>query len=224
MKKLVSMVLVLLLIGTCAMAERTLTVQGTGIVSVPADRVNVNLGVREVAPDVLTAQNTVNARIDAVIEALNGMGDTVLSISTNGLGIYPNYSYDEVESISGYTAYNTLCVTLGDADAAGACIDAAFAAGANSLDYVEFTAQDTAEAAEQALELAVQAARKKAEVLAGAAGVTLGAALQITDGSNSGFYDSGAGAVRTEEADASTKLIASSQQVMATVTITYAID
>lgn len=215
----------MLLVGAGALAERTITVQGVGTVKVDADRVEINLGVRDVAGDVVAAQSSINAKIDKVIEAIRGMGDCVVSLSTNGIGIYPNYSYDDGESIVGYTAYNSIIVMLSDVDAAGKCIDTAFAAGANSLDYVSFSAANTAEASDKALTLAVESAAHKAQVLAESTGLKLGDILEIRDGNDTGYYANESYA-RTEEyageAD-DTQVLASQQQVTANITVTYAL-
>lgn len=226
MKKLIAMILALMLVGSFALAEHTLTVRGVGTVKMDADRVGISLGVREVDTDVQSAQSKVNEKIDKIIEALQGMGDIVDSTSTNSIGIYPNYSYTEdgLEAISSYTAYNSLYVTLKDADSAGACIDKAFAAGANTLDYVDFSAVGTEKASDKALALAVESARHKAEVLAGASGVRLGEILEIRDEADMG-YDVNVPYARAaaEETDAGTGVLASQQTISATVLITYAI-
>ena len=230
MKKLSTIIAVILalalLCGAGALAETTITVQGVGAVRVDADRVSISLGVREVASDVMSAQGAVNEKIAKVIDALKDMGVGADAISTNGIGIYPNYSYDSYsdgETITGYTAYNNIYLTLKDVNNSGAYIDAAFAAGANSLDYVEFSAAETDEAAEQALALAVTNASEKAKVLAEAAGLTLGDVLEIREGGDS-YYDSTALYAKNEstEADAGTDVLASKQTVSATVTVTFA--
>ncbi len=220
-------VMAALLLAGAALAEGTMTVQGVGTVKVDADRVNISLGVREVAPDVAKAQGSVNEKIASVIEALKEKGVGADAISTAGLGVYPNYdysSYDGSETITGYTAYNTIYLLLSDVNNSGAYIDAAFAAGANSLDYVEFAAADTAEAADRALTLAVENAKEKAGVLARAAGVELGDITEIQEiGSNS--YEVNTLFARSEEADkgAGTEVLASKQSVTAAVNVTYAI-
>ena len=214
----------LLLAGMSAVAETTITVQGGGNVKVDADRVSISLGVREIAGDVMTAQSAVNEKIAAVVDALKEMGVGADAISTNGIGIYPNYSYDEVESINGYTAYNNIYLTLADVNNTGAYIDAAFAAGANSLDEVEFSATDTEEAAQKALALAVDSAKEKARVLADAAGLKLGAILEIREGDSLG-YDPNALYAKNEasmDAGAGTEVLASKQTVSATVVVTFA--
>ena len=218
------MAAMLLLTGVGALAERTITVQGIGTVKVDADRVEINLGVRDVAADVVEAQNTINAQIDKVVEAIRAMGDSVVSVTTSGIGIYPNYDYSDGEAIIGYTAYNSVIVTLSDVNAAGACIDKAFAAGANSLDYVTFSAANTAEASDKALALAMESAEHKAQVLAEAAGMKLGGILEIRDSSDSGYYANESFARTSEDdAGAGTQVLASQQQVSASISVTYAL-
>ena len=102
------------------------------------------------------------------------------------INIYANYDYsDNTEVIVGYTANNSLSVRTTDIDNVGALIDAAFAAGANTLDNVQFTVQDDSEAREQALTKAVEDARRKADVLAAAAGMQVTAIESIAE---SGVY------------------------------------
>ncbi len=223
----IAMAALLALAGLGALAEDgQLTVQGVGVVQVDANRANICLGVRLVAADVATAQGAVNETLDAVIAALKDMGLSADALSTSGIGIYPNWDYGDAETITGYTAYNSLNVAVTDVEMVGAYIDAAFAAGANSLDYVEFSAADTDEAGEKALTLAVESAMEKARVLAQAAGVELGEIVNITE--NADGYYGGAGAyVRTEAAamgDGGTQVLVSAQQVTATVNVTFDIS
>ena len=228
MKKNVMIALIValaLLMTPAALAQGTITVQGVGSVKVDADRAGISLGVREVAEEVVVAQSQVNERIAAIVAALKAMGVAEDAISTNGLGIYPNYNYDDGETISGYTAYNNIYVTVTDVNNTGAYIDAAFAVGANSLDYVEFSAADTEKAAAQALTLAVGSARDKAQVIADAAGVKLGGILEIHD-SAEGAYDGALYARNAVESDkgTGTGVMASKQTVSAVVSITFALE
>ncbi len=228
MKRILAIVMaaLLALAGLGAMAEDgRLTVQGIGVVRVDADRANICLGVRLVAGDVATAQEAVNGTMDAVIAALKDMGLGADALSTSGIGIYPNWDYSDVETITGYTAYNSLNVAVTDVENVGAYIDAAFAAGANSLDYVEFSATDTDEAGEKALTLAVESATEKARVLAEAAGVELGEIVNITENADS-YYGGTSPYVRSETADAGkgTQVLVSAQQVTATVNVTFDIS
>jgi len=225
---LVCLVMTLVLaMGAGALAQGTITVQGLGSVQVESDHAGISLGVREVDSDVMTAQTRVNEKISAIVDAMKAMGLESGAISTNGIGIYPNYTYDDEggETINSYSAYNNIYLTVNDVNNIGAYIDAAFAAGANSLDYVEFSASNTAEAANQALALAVDSAKAKAQTLAEAAGMSLGAILEIRDNADAGFDASAPYAknAAAEEADTGTAVMAAKQTVSATVYITFAL-
>ena len=224
-KRVVALVAALFMLSVAAVGEEkgSVTVQGIGAVRVDADRAGINLGVRAVAEDVMSAQSQVNEKLGAVIDAMRGMGVSASDISTSGIGIYPNYDYDDGERILGYTAHNNVYITVSDVDNTGAYIDAAFAAGANSLDYIEFSAVDTEQAAEQALKLAVESAGDKARILAQSAGMRLGDILEIRDSTEPG--DSAFSSFAKSEEDSgmgsATQVYGAGQTVSASVFITY---
>ena len=194
MKKMFAMLLCLaiLALGTgAALAEGTaLSVTGNGTVLVESDLAIVTVGVQETSKDVLAAQSTVNEKIAAIKQALLDAGVQESEINTDSINIYANYDYsDNTEVIVGYTARNSLSVRTTDMDNVGSLIDAAFAAGANTLDNVQFTVQDDTQAREQALTMAVEDARRKADVLASAAGLQVASIERISEGGVS-VYDS----------------------------------
>ena len=194
MKKMFAMLLCLaiLALGTgAALAEgTTLSVTGNGTVLVESDLAIVTVGVQETSKDVLAAQSTVNEKIAAIKQALLDAGVQESEINTDSINIYANYDYsDNTEVIVGYTARNSLSVRTTDMDNVGSLIDAAFAAGANTLDNVQFTVQDDTQAREQALTMAVEDARRKADVLASAAGLQVASIERISEGGVS-VYDS----------------------------------
>ena len=194
MKKMFAMLLCLavLTLGTgAALADGTkLSVTGSGTVLVESDLAIVTVGVQETSKDVLEAQSTVNEKIAAIKQALLDAGVEESEINTDSINIYANYDYsDNTEVIVGYTARNSLSVRTTDMDNVGSLIDAAFAAGANTLDNVQFTVQDDTQAREQALTMAVEDARRKADVLASAAGLQVASIERISEGGVS-VYDS----------------------------------
>ena len=194
MKKMFAMLLCLaiLALGTgAALADGTkLSVTGSGTVLVESDLAIVTVGVQETSKDVLEAQSTVNEKIAAIKQALLDAGVEESEINTDSINIYANYDYsDNTEVIVGYTARNSLSVRTTDMDNVGSLIDAAFVAGANTLDNVQFTVQDDTQAREQALTMAVEDARRKADVLASAAGLQVASIESISEGGVS-VYDS----------------------------------
>lgn len=222
---------VMMLFSSMAFAEEatTLTVRGTGVVSVTADVARVVLGVREIAADVREAQATVNAKINAIYAALVEAGVDAKDIGTESIYIYANYDYsDGEERLAGYTATNTICVNTAQIDRMGEFIDVAFAAGANSLDSVQFSSLDNAEAQKEALQLAVQSAYEKAEVIAAAAGMEIVRVKSFDETEDRYTTDSGAkySNARTEGAamDYSTMVQASTLQIEASVLVEFELN
>jgi len=229
MKKLVCFALVvLMMLSACAFAEpAVLSVRGTGVVSITADQASVVIGVRETAEDVLEAQSTVNAKINAICDALLAAGLEKKNLATESMYIYANYDYSsEGEKIVGYTASSSVSVVSDDIEKIGQYIDIGFANGANTLDSVNFSSSSSEQAQHEALTLAVQNAFEKAETIANAAGMKLSPVISITE-SNEYYYDGGLGAkysnarVEGAAADTTTSLQASSLKVTATVLVEF---
>ena len=84
--------------------------------------------------------------------------------------------------LAGYYAGSTLAIRVTDMEQVGEVIDAAFAAGANTLNGITFSATDTKDAKAKALKAAVEDAREKAEVLAAASDLELLSIESITEG------------------------------------------
>jgi uncharacterized protein YggE len=82
--------------------------------------------------------------------------------------------------VTGYTVSNTVRVELKRIDQVGSVIDAALAKGANQIAGIQFSVSNMAEVRRTALGEAVRSARADAEVLAKAAGGTLGPLIEMT--------------------------------------------
>lgn len=169
MKKLIAIfvALVMVLFSVAALAETKITVNGTGEVRVSADTAIISLGVNARDKDVLKAQQKVNETIAAIRTALIEQGVKEENINTDFINIYPFYDYsNDQEQLAAYNASSTLAIKVTDMESVGALIDVCFAAGANTLNGISFSASDTEEAKTEAMKKAVTDAKKKAEILA----------------------------------------------------------
>ena len=174
MRKLIAVLLVLTLsLGvSAALADRTVTVSGSGEVLVPADVAVVSVGINIRKADALEAQSAANEVIARIREALTAAGFDEENINTGYVSLWGVYDYNgDTESITAYNASSTLAVKVTDMARVGEAIDLAFGAGANTLDGVSFSVEDDAEARKEALKKAVADAQEKAAVLAEAAGL-----------------------------------------------------
>ena len=185
MKKMIAVIvaLVLVLSAAMALADTKITVSGTGEVRVSADTAIISLGVNARDKDVLKAQQKVNETIAAVREALIDKGVKEENINTDFINIYPLYDYSgDQEQLSAYNASSTLAIKVTDMESIGALIDVCFAAGANTLNGISFSASDTGEAKTEAMKKAVADAKKKAEILAEASGLKISGIESISEG------------------------------------------
>ena len=231
MKKLfvLFIALVMLLTAAAAQAESKISVSGTGEIRVSADTAVISLGVSARDKDVLKAQQKVNESIAAIRAALTEQGISEENINTEFINIYVTYDYrDDQEEVEAYNASSTLAIKVTEMDKVGALIDAAFSAGANTLNGISFSASDTSEAKAEALREAVADAKNKADVLAEASGLKITGIESLSeDGVFS--YENNVGNVYAkmavaEAADAGTVVQAAKLIVSASVSITYAAE
>jgi len=176
MKKLIAIfvALVMLLFSVAALAETKITVNGTGEVRVSADTAIISLGVNARDKDVLKAQQRVNETIAAIRTALIEQGVKEENINTDFINIYPLYDYsNDQEQLAAYNASSTLAIKVTDMESVGSLIDVCFAAGANTLNGISFSASETEEAKTEVMKKAVTDAKKKAEILAEASGLKI---------------------------------------------------
>ena len=231
MRKLAALFLALVL-SLClasALADRTVTVTGSGETLVTADTAVVSLGVNVRMPDALQAQSGANEAVARIRAALTGAGFSEEDISTGYINLYAIYNYSEdVEVIAAYNASSTLAVKVTDMARVGEVIDLAFGAGANTLDGVSFSVSDDAAARAESLKAAVADAKEKAAVLAEAAGLGELEIESIQEGSVYS-YDSGVNNFSRktfgEEAamDSPTVIRAAKISVSASVTVVFTV-
>lgn len=224
-KVLLVTVLTLALCGVPALAETALPevkVCGSGSVTMQPDMAEISLGVVAEAEDAVGAQQAVNARVEAVRQALADAGVAKEDITLGYMSVYGRYDYSgDTEVLTGYTASHYLTVRTRDLDAAGELIDVALAAGANRLDGVNFIAEDKAAAYARALNLAVQDAHSRAQVVAQAQDAQLGGLVSIEEQADYGYFGY-AMMDRAEDASGTgTQLDKGSVTVTATVYTTY---
>src|SRR5258706_5463356 len=91
----------------------TVSVNGTGEVTLTPDRYTFNVGVQTQAASVEDAVNQNNARSAAVLAALHRAGATHQEIRTSGFSIYPqqDYQHAQIPRGVGYQVSYNITVT-----------------------------------------------------------------------------------------------------------------
>jgi uncharacterized protein YggE len=162
----------------------TVSVTGTGRVTLVPDRFMFNVGVQTNAPTVDAAVNENNERVARVVAALKAAGAKPEEIQTSGFSIYPqqDYSQGQLPRLLGYQVNNSVTVRKKEVASASKLLQVAIGAGVNTASGLNFEVSDSTRGREQGLKAAFDDARAKAALLAQAAGRTLGRAMNITEG------------------------------------------
>lgn len=165
-------------------AYETVTVSGTGRVTVAPDRFTFTVGVQTNAPTVDDAVAENNKRVASVLAALKKAGAPEKDLQTSNFNIWPQQEYVEgrMPRILGYQVTNSITVRSTKIGEAGRLLGIAIGSGVNTSTGLNFEVSDPARGRDQGLRAAFDDARAKAAVLAQAANRTLGRAMLIQEG------------------------------------------
>ena len=164
-----------------------ISVTGEATVSVPPDLAEIGGGVTSEAKTAREASEANNAAMGKVLQALKGAGIEGKDIQTARLSLQPQSAPNRSgpSAIAGYRASNRVTIRVRDVTKVASVIDTLVGAGANEIGGINFVVSQASKLLDEARERAVADARRKAEIYAKAAGVTLGAPLSISEEGNS---------------------------------------
>jgi uncharacterized protein YggE len=196
-----------------------ITVTGVGTTTSVPDEAAFTIGVQTEGPTAREALAANSEQMRRVIAAVRSTGVAKSDVKTQDVSV--SASYADEGRIDGYSARNSVLVTIHNLSKAGAILDAASNAGANEVYGPMLSRSDEDAIQGKALREAVSNARKKAEALADAAGVSLGRVTAMTEGFSGGPQPYYEGAALRAKADA--PIEPGTQDTQATVTVTFAI-
>jgi uncharacterized protein len=165
----------------------TISVTGEATVSVPPDLAEIEGGVTSEAKTAREASEANNAAMGKVLQALKGAGIEEKDVQTSRLSLQPQSAPNRTgpSTVAGYRASNRVTIRVRDVTKVANVIDTLVGAGANEIGGINFVVSQASKLLDEARERAVADARRKAEIYAKAAGVTLGAPLSISEEGNS---------------------------------------
>lgn len=164
-----------------------ISVTGEATVLVPPDLAEIDGGVTSEAKTAREASEANNAAMGKVLQALKGAGIEEKDVQTARLSLQPQSAPNRSgpSAIAGYRASNRVTIRVRDVTKVANVIDTLVGAGANEIGGINFVVSQASKLLDEARERAVADARRKAEIYARAAGVTLGAPLSISEEGNS---------------------------------------
>lgn len=163
--------------------ERHISVVGEGTVSVAPDLAIIQAGVTTQAKTARAASEDNSAAMDKVLSALKARGIPERDIQTARFSIRPlrDTRRGGDQRITGFEASNQIGVKVRALPKLATVLDEVIAAGANDISGIHFTVSERSRLLDNARAEAVADARRKAELLAKAAGVRLGPAAVVAE-------------------------------------------
>lgn len=153
---------------------RTITVLGSGQVSVAPDEARFNVSITRDAADPKAALDAVSKVSNAVLAALKKGGLAEGEVRTSQASVVPRTRYSGgVSTTIGYRGQITIDAKTKKLSEIGALMSAAVKAGATRVNGPRFSVSLDNEGRQDALVEAIKDARKRAEAMAGEAGVGL---------------------------------------------------
>ena len=155
---------------------------GEGVVKRAPDRAWVTIGAENRARTPQEAQQANADAMNGVIARIKEKGIPADAIRTTGFVLQPEFDFQNgKQTLRDYVARNQVQVRVDAIDKAGDVIGAAVATGATNVSNVQFDLKDRVTAEREALRLAVQDARQRADAAAAGAGVQIDRVLRVEE-------------------------------------------
>lgn len=193
----------IILIGWCTIQpqqfenNRTISVNGEAVVKAQPDQIVINFGIETWDKDIMIAKQQNNEIIKKAMTVIKESGIPDKEIQTDYLSVEPRYNDNyEKKDLIGYFVRNTFVVTMSDPEKVDNLVTAVLQSGVNYIHGIDFQTTEFKKYREQARELALNAAKEKAEKMASALGQSIGDPLQISEGyggSDWWYYNSWSG-------------------------------
>lgn len=160
-----------------------LNVTASGVSLAPPDMATVSLGVTTQGRTAAEAVSENAQRMTALLRSLRGSGLAERDIQTSYVRVNPRYQYREGYEplIVGYDANNAVRAQVRDLERTGRVVDAAVAAGGNTIQGIGFSHQEPEVQLDIARREAISMARQRAELYAEASGLRVRRMISISE-------------------------------------------
>lgn len=185
---LFSLLLVAALPAQAEETRRSANVSGQGEVSVKPDRAQIVLAVDTSNIVLKEAEKETNRIVSAYLAELKSLGLKEEQISTAGVSINPEFTWDDKarrQKLVSYHARREIDLRIDNLQQVGDVILKATAVGVTQVNPPVLESSKAKELSRQALVKATEDARAKAQLLADTLGVKLGAVRSISANDNS---------------------------------------
>lgn len=163
---------------------RTVSVSADAEVKSNPDKVSVLLGISERGKVLADVKKATDDQLNSLFAIAKDLGIEEKDMQTTYSAVQPEYRYDEPTSrqvMDGYSVTHNVTVTLRKIETLGQFTEAVLTAGIDEIQNVSYGLENEEALKESALKLAVEKAKRKADVLASAAGAKTGRVVAINE-------------------------------------------
>lgn len=227
MKKSIIIILTFVLTGMTAQEVKQvpqISVNGEGRIKVVPDRVEINLGVKNVGKDAAEVKKLNDETVDKVLKYINKFGIPASDFKTTQVSLNKTYDYEKKKQT--YQASQSISIVLKDLTKYDELMMGLVDNGINSIDNVEFKSSKMEQHKSEARKLAILDAKKKAEDYVSVLNQKVGKAILITD--NSSHYQppmyKNSYAMGTMEADNQQTLAIGEIDILTNVSVSFMLE
>jgi uncharacterized protein YggE len=209
-------------------APPVIVTTGEAVVKQAPDRAWVTVGAESRARVPQEAQRLNTEVMTGVIDRIKAAGIAADAIRTSGYTLQPEFDYaNGKQNLRGYVARNQVQVRVDALAKTGEVIAAVVATGATNVNGVRFDLKDRDKVERDALRIAVQDARRRADAAAAGAGVTIDRVIRIEEQRDTGDIGRpmpmGMAMMKSEQGQSAVPLEGGEIEVRSRVTMTVAI-
>lgn len=168
----------------------TISVSGTAEIKVAPDEAVLSVGIETRDPVLLNAQKENDERATRALKFLREQGVAEADIRTDYVHIETYYDHNKSRTtVDGYHARKGMEVRIRKLEKFETILSGLLANGVNRIGGVSFHTSELRKHRDHARQLAVRAAREKADALASELGARRGKVHQITENSGGGYWN-----------------------------------
>lgn len=160
----------------------TVAVSGEGVVTAVPDRASIAVTVESRAVAQRDAQRKTADVMKAVQDRVRALGVPAEAVRTTGVNLFIDADFVNGRRVTkGYVSSNAVDIRIDAIDRVGEIVDGVVAAGATAVSEIRFEVKNRPALEREALKLAVQDARGRADAMAAGAGRMIDRVLRIEE-------------------------------------------
>ncbi len=184
-------------LGASGGQPATISVSGSAEVKVPPDQIDLDVGVevRDPSLDEAKAQN--DAKVANVLKFLKDSGIDAKDVQTDFVGIHPEFENERQTRPEVYVVQRSIGIRLRKVSDFEKVLAGVLKNGVNYVHGIDFRTTDLRKHRDAARQMAIRAAREKADALAGELGVKVGKVQSISENTWGGWWSWSGGSWRS---------------------------